>query len=34
MEEIRKMLVKRGFSSLQLLKDLSGADRVIGGRFE
>jgi len=34
MEEIKTLLAKRGFSSLQLFKDMSGADRVIGGRFE
>jgi len=34
MEEIKTLLAKRGFTSLQLLKDLSGADRVIGGIFE
>jgi len=34
MEEIKTLLAKRGFTSLQLFKDLSGADRVIGGIFE
>ena len=33
-EEIKTLLAKRGFTSLQLFKDLSGADRVIGGKFE
>ena len=34
MEEIKTLLAKRGFSSLQLFKDLSGAERVIGSKFE
>jgi len=34
MEEIKTLLAKRGFTSLQLFRDLSGADRVIGGIFE
>jgi len=33
MEEISCLLAKTGFKSIQLSKDLSGADRVIGGRI-
>ena len=34
MEEISILLAKRGFKSIQLNKDLSGTNRVIGGSFE
>ncbi|MCL2230819.1 MAG: peptide chain release factor N(5)-glutamine methyltransferase [Treponema sp.] len=33
MEEVSHLLEKRGFKSIQLNKDLSGADRVIGGKI-
>ena len=33
MDDITAILKKRGFVDIQLFKDLSGADRVIGGRF-
>jgi release factor glutamine methyltransferase len=34
MEQINILLAKNKFTDVQLYKDLSGADRVIGGRFE
>jgi release factor glutamine methyltransferase len=34
MKEITSLLDKNGFKDIQLYKDLSGQDRVIGGRFE
>jgi release factor glutamine methyltransferase len=34
METITSLLDKKGFRDIQLYKDLSGQDRVIGGRFE
>jgi len=33
MKEITHLLEKRGFKDIQLYKDLSGQDRVIGGRY-
>ena len=32
--DITALLEKRGFNNIQLYKDLSGSERVIGGRFE
>ncbi|GBU29318.1 protein-(glutamine-N5) methyltransferase [Treponema sp. R8-4-B8] len=34
MEQISILLEKKGFKDIQLNKDLSGANRVIGGKFE
>jgi release factor glutamine methyltransferase len=34
MEQIKNLLEKSKFKNIQLYKDLSGANRVIGGRFE
>jgi len=34
MEQITILLEKKGFLDIQLYKDLSGSNRVIGGRFE
>jgi len=34
MKQITILLEKKGFKDIQLYKDLSGQDRVIGGRFE
>jgi len=34
MEEIKTILAKYSFMSIQLYKDLSGSNRVIGGRYE
>ncbi|WP_461255643.1 peptide chain release factor N(5)-glutamine methyltransferase [Treponema sp. R80B11-R83G3] len=34
MDKIKDLLEKKGFLDIQLYKDLSGANRVIGGRFE
>jgi len=34
MKEISSLLVNRGFKDIKLYKDLSGQDRVIGGRYE
>jgi len=34
MEDIKSMLAKNGFNGVQLYKDLSGSNRVIGGRYE
>jgi len=34
MKEITHLLEKRGFKDIKLYKDLSGQDRVIGGRYE
>jgi len=34
MRDIAALLEKRGFNNIQLYKDLSGSERVIGGRFE
>jgi release factor glutamine methyltransferase len=34
MEKISSLLVNRGFKDIKLYKDLSGQDRVIGGRYE
>jgi len=34
MKEISSLLVNRGFKNIELYKDLSGQDRVIGGRYE
>jgi len=34
MEQIANLFAKKGFKDIKLFKDLSGDDRVIGGRFE
>jgi release factor glutamine methyltransferase len=34
MDDITVLLEKRGFNNIQLYKDLSGSQRVIGGRYE
>jgi len=34
MDNIKNLLAKRGFKDIQLNKDMAGAERVIGGRFE